>query len=107
MLCIVMNVKSFAFLTEHQDHLMLIREHVSRAAAGKGRAVLEVLLRDAATIEACFKDKEEEEAVQAGIIKWMGGTGRQPPTWETLLKAMKFAKIGQHYTQNLKEEIGL
>ena len=88
---------------------MLLREHVSRNAAGKGRAVLEGLLCGSAPIEACFKANplDEEGAVQAGIVKWIDGTGRQPPTWETLLKAMNYARIAQQHIQSLKVDLGI
>ena len=88
---------------------MLLREHVSRKAAGKGRAVLEVLLCDASTIEACFTNnpRDEEDAVQAGVVKWIGGTGKQPTTWETILYAMNFARIAQQHIQSLKEDLGI
>ena len=82
---------------------------MSRNAAGKGRALLEGLWLDTPVIRACFKDypQDEEEAVQAGIVKWIEGTGRQPPTWETLLKAMHYARIGHHHVQNLREDLSL
>ena len=87
---------------------MLLRKHVSRNAAGKGRSLLEGLWLEAAVIEACFSDHpKSEEAVQAGIIKWTGGEGRNPPTWRVLLEAMDFSKISQQYIQNLKKDLGL
>ena len=103
----VMTVRVTAFSAEHRDHLMLCRKHVSRKAAGKGRALLEVLLCDAAEVEKCFGDNplNEEEAVQAGLIKWMGGkVDDQPPTWGVLLRAMDFAKID---VQSLSNDLGL
>ena len=95
--------------TDHPDQLMFFRTHVSRTAAGKGRAVLEGVQLDSAAISACFTShpQNEEEAVQAGLIKWIEGQGRQPPTWAVLLKAMKYAQIAQQHVQNLKEELGL
>ena len=88
---------------------MLLREHVSRNAAGKGNALLEGLWLDMPMIRACFKDNplDEEAAVQAGIVKWIEGTGCQPPTCGVLLKAMKFAKIGHQHVQNLTEDLSL
>lgn len=87
---------------------MLCRTHVARTAAGKGRAVLEGLWLDRPAIEACFNDHHnEEEAVQAGLAKWMDGIGRQPPTWAVLLCAMQYARIAPHHVQSLKEELGL
>ena len=96
------------FHAERQGYLMLLRKHVSRKAASKGRAVLEGLWLDAAAIEACFGDHpKSEEAVQAGIIKWTGGEGQQPPTCRVLLEAMDFSKISQQYIENLKKDLGL
>ena len=88
---------------------MLLREHVSRNAAGKGNALLEGLWLDMPMIRACFKDnpQDEEEAVQAGIVKWIEGTGRQPPIWGILLKAMHYARIGHQHVQNLTEDLSL
>ena len=59
--------------------------------------------------EACFNDNplDEEAAVQAGVIKWAGGKGHQPPTWEILLEAMMFAEIAQQYIQGIKKDLGL
>ena len=83
---------------------------MSRKAAGKGRALLEVLLCDAAEVEKCFGGSplKEEEAVQAGLIKWMGGkVGQQPPTWEVLLEAMDFAEIDEQHVLSLSKDLGL
>ena len=88
---------------------MLFRKNVSRVAAGKGRAVLEGVWLDAATIEACFRSnpQDEEAAVQAGLTKWVEGKGRQPPTWEALIEAMEDAEIGQKHFKRLKTDLGL
>ena len=89
---------------------MLFRKHVSSKAAGKGRALLEVLLCDAAKVEKCFGDNplNEEEAVQAGLVEWMGGNvGHQPPTWEVLLEAMDNAEIAKQHVQSLSKDLGL
>ena len=88
---------------------MLFRKNVSRVAAGKGRAVLEGVWLDAATIEACFRSnpQDEEAAVQAGLTKWVEGKGRQPPTWEALIEAMEDAEIGPEHFQRLKTDLGL
>ena len=82
---------------------------MSRKAAGKGRAVLEGLGLNAATITTCIKDNPQdvEEAVQVGIIKWLHGSGVQPPTWAKLLEAMDYARIGQQHIKELKEELSL
>ena len=89
---------------------MLLRKHVSKKAAGKERALLEVLLCDAAKVKTCFRDNplNEEEAVQAGLVEWMGGNvGRQPPTWEVLLQAMDIAEIAKQHVQSLSKDLGL
>ena len=53
------------------------------------------------------KDRlDEEGAVQAGLVKWSGGLGLQPPTWQVLLEAMTFARIAQQHVQGLKETLG-
>ena len=100
---------SYSLFTDCPDRLMLFRTHVSRTAAGKGRAVLEGVRLDSAAITACFTShpQNEEEAVQAGLIKWIEGQGRQPPTWAVLVKALKYAQIAQQHVQSLKEELGL
>ena len=86
---------------------MLFREHVSRTAAGKGRAVLEGLWLDAPTIEACFVNNSQnvEAAVQAGLTKWVEGNSCQPPTWGVLVKAMDYARIDPRHIQHLKASL--
>ena len=89
---------------------MLFRKHVSRKAAGKGRALLEALLCDAAKVEKCFEDNSlnEERAVQTGLVKWMGGrVDGQPPTWKVLLEAMDFAEFDKQHVQSLSKDLGL
>ena len=99
-----MSVKGLALSVDRPGYLVLLRKHVSRKAAGKGRAVLEGVWLDAPTIEACFRDnpRDEEAAVQAGLTKWVEGKGRQPPTWEVLLEAMDDAEVAQQDIQDLK-----
>ena len=82
--------------------------YVSRRAGGKGRAVLEGLGLDLYTIEACFRSNplDEEEAVQAGLIRWKDGQGL-PPTWSVLFEAMDYAGIGPQHIQSLKATLGL
>ena len=82
---------------------------MSRKAAGKARAVLEGVELDAATINACVSahPQNDEEAVQEGLTKWVGGQGCQPPTWSVLIEAMEFAMIEQQAVQGLKEKLGL
>ena len=87
---------------------MLFRIHVSRKAAGKARAVLEGLGFDITTIKACETTHplNDEEIVQEGLIKWCGGKGTQPPTWNVLIKAMRYAEIAQQDIGELKQELG-
>ena len=110
-LLLVENVlsKCFTLSADHPDHLILFRKYVSRKAAGKGRAVLEGVGLDSETIEACFKShpETEEEAVQAGLVKWCGGQGKKPPTWQMLFAAMEYAQIAQQHVHELKKETGL
>ena len=89
---------------ECEGYLVLFRTYVSRKSAEKGRAVLEKLEFDAATIRACYgrHPLNEEEAVQDGLIKWSEG---QHPTWKVLLNAMEYAGIEQTHCQGLREEL--
>ncbi len=104
-----MSVNLPSFSADRLNYLMLFRRHVSRTAAGKGRAVLEGVWLDAPTIEACFVNNPQdvEAAVQAGLTKWVGGKGRQPPTWGDLLEAMQYAEIDSKHIQDLKASLGL
>ena len=98
-----------SFSADRPNYLMFFREHVSRRAAGKGSAVLEGVWLDAPTIEACFRNNPQdvEAAVQAGLTKWAGGQGQQPPTWGVLLEAMEYAEIDSKHIQDLKASLGL
>ena len=100
-------LKGFTVSTDNPDHLMLFREHVSRKAASKGRAVLEGVGLDSSKIEACFNSNplKEEEAVQTGLIRWSEGQGYKLPTWAALLDAMKYAKLAQQDIQDLEEKL--
>ena len=102
-------MKCFSSFADRHDQLVLFRTQVSRKAAGKGRAVLEGVGLCTATIDACFCSHplDEEGAVQAGLVKWSGGQGHQPPTWQVLLDAMTFARIAQEHVQGLKEKLGV
>ena len=102
-------MKCLASFADRHDQLVLFRTHVSRKAAGKGRAVLEGVGLCMAAIDACFCSHplDEEGAVQAGLVKWSGGQGHQPPTWQVLLEAMTFAQIAQEHVQGLKEKLGV
>ena len=101
-------VKCCAFSADHSDHLILFRKYVSRNAATKGRAVLEGVGLLTETIDACFSSHplDEEGAVQAGLTRWSGGQGHQPPTWQ-VLEAMTFAQIAQEHVQGLKKTLGV
>ena len=103
------SVKSLPFSADHPRYLMLLRKHVSRRAADKGRAVLEWVGLDESTIRTCFENhpRNVEEAVQTGLIKWSKGQGLQPPTWKVLLQAMLYAEIAQQHIRDLETELGL
>ena len=94
--------------TDRPGYLILFRTYVSRNAAGKGRAVLEGVGLDSSAIEACFQSNplNNEEAVQAGLIKWRDGGHRVfPCTWAVLIGAMEYAGVGQQHIAGLKEKI--
>ena len=84
---------------------MLLRTYVSRTSAGKRRAVLEGIGLARETIEDCFSNypRNEEEAVQAGLIKWV--EGYESSTWRVLLDAMAHAGVGQQHCQGLKKKL--
>ena len=102
-------VKCCAFSADRPDHLILFRKYVSRKAATKGRAVLAGVGLLSETIDGCFSSHplDEEGAVQAGLTRWSGGQGCQPPTWQVLLEAMMFAQIAQEHVQGLKKTLGV
>ena len=108
-ICKKCECEGLAHSTDHRDHLKLFRTYVSRKAAGKARAVLEGIGLDAPTMNTCFTGhpQNNEEAVQAGLTKWVGGQGHQPPTWSVLFEAMEYAMIEQQAVQGLKEKLGL
>ena len=90
-----------------EGYLMLFRTYVSRTSAGKGRAVLEGIGLAPETIEACYgrHPLNEEEAVQAGLIKWAEGRHGYSSTWRVLLDAMAYAGVGQQHCQGLIEKL--
>ena len=95
---------------DRPDYLILFRIYVSRTAVGKGQAVLEGLGLDAPAIKACFRSNplDDEEAVQAGLIKWTDGCRKVfPCTWGVLIGAMEYAGVGQQYIAGLKTKLGL
>ena len=87
---------------------MLIRKRVSSKAGG-GKALLEGLWLDTATIETCFRNNPLDvvEAVQDGMKRWLAGSGRQPPTWGVLLEAMDDAEFARQHIQDLKSDLSL
>ena len=101
------SVKSLSFSADHPRHLMLFRSHISRRAAGKGRAVLEGVGLDTPTIAACFTAHplNEEGAVQEGLTKWCAGAGFQPPTWGVLFEAIEYADIAQQDIEALRSAL--
>ena len=104
-----MSVKGLPLSADRPDHLKLCRTYVSRRARGGGRAVLEGVGLDAATIAACFRDNplDDEAAVQEGLTRWMKGLSTQPPTWGVLIKAMEYAGIAQQHIQGLMVTLSL
>ena len=99
---------SLSFSADRPDHIMLFRVHVSRKAAGKARAVLEGVGLDQPTINACFSayPLDDEKIIQDGLTRWCGGKGTQPPTWNVLIAAMKYAEIAQQDIRGLEKELG-
>ena len=83
---------------------------MSRKTGGKERQVLEGVELDTNTINRCFQDNpnDREAAVQAGLVKWIGGHhGKQPPTWRVLLEALQYAEIPVQDIRDLKKSLGL
>ena len=87
---------------------MIFRTYVSKKAAGKADTVLEGVGLDVTTIKACetAHPLNDERIVQAGLIKWLGGKGTQPPTWNVLIDAMDYAEIAQQDIGKLKQKLG-
>ena len=92
--------------TGHQRCDMVLRMFVSRNAAGKGRAILEGVGLPGEIRDMCYTNNasNEEEAVQAGLMKWKDGRGSSA-TWMVLLEAMKYAEISVQHITRLKEEL--
>ena len=99
---------SLSLSADLPGYLMLFRIHVSRKAAGKARAVLEGLGLHITTIKACeaAHPLNDQEIVQDGLTRWCGGKGTQPPTWNVLIEAMRYADIAQQDIGELKQELG-
>ena len=102
------HVVSVSSSVDHPDHLILLRDYVSRRAATKESAVLAGVGLKSETIAACFRDHPQkvEEAVQAGLVEWMGGH-HKPTTWKVLIEAMEHAQIAKQHIQGLKTSLGL
>ena len=103
-------VKGLALSADCPDHIKLFRRYVSRKAAGKARAVLEGVGLETSTIDACFSAHplNDEEIVQAGLVKWRDSQGNKlPPTWEVLISAMEYAGMAQQHVKELKEKLAL
>ena len=90
------------------DYIKLFRIHVSRKATRKAKVVLEGLELDQNTIDACetAHPTNNEEIVQDGLTRWCGGKGAQPPTWNVLIEAMRYAEIAQQDIEELKQKLG-
>ena len=88
------------------EYQCLFRRFISRNAARIGRAILETLGLPYETIEACYGryPQNEEEAVQAGLQKWLD-RGGEHCTWKALVCAMRFAGIGVHHRKMLTQEL--
>ena len=89
-----------------EGYAVLLRKHVSRNSAGKGRAVLEGVGLTPERIGMHFSNnpRNEEEAVQSGLTEWSGGRYSNP-TWRVLLGAMDYAGIGCQLIDSLKAEL--
>ena len=104
------SVNGLTLSTDCPDHLMLFRRYVSRKAAGKARAVLEGVGLETSTIDACSSAHplNDEEIVQAGLVRWRDGQGnKQPPTWEVLISAMEYAGIRQQHVKELQGTLAI
>ena len=89
-----------------ERHAVLFRKHISRQAAGKGKAILEWVGLTPQEIKFCYQNNpfNEEEAIQDGLDKWREIQGDHC-TWQVLLEAMKFAGIAQQHCSELVEEL--
>ena len=82
-----------------------MREEYNNMDSTMGITAIETI--DIETIDVCFSSHplDEEGAVQAGLTRWSGGQGHQPPTWEVLISAMEYAKIAQQHIEDLRKEL--
>ena len=89
-----------------ERYTVLFRKHISRQAAGKGKAILEWVGLTQPEIRLCYQNNplNEEEAIQDGLNKWRE-THSDCCTWQVLLGAMEFAGIAQQHCSELVEEL--
>lgn len=94
----------FLYIAANGGYQCIFRDCVSRTAAGKGRAVLEGLGLPPEVIDACFVNNrgDVEAAIQAGLLRWSEGGGC---TWNALLRAMIYARIGYRHCVGLRDKI--
>ena len=90
-----------------EEYRILFRNYVSRKSAGKGRAVLEGIGLPQEIIDACYVSypRNEEEAVQTGLNKWVEDHHGYCCTWKVLLSAMEHAGIAQQHCLELRENL--
>ena len=69
--------------------------------------MLESVGFDAAAIGMFYVNnpRNEEEAVQMGLLEWARGETNQPTTWKVLIAAMEHAKLAKQDTEALKREL--
>ena len=99
-------VPPFVSIAACKRFAALVRKHVSKQGAGKGKAILECLELTREQIQLCYQSNplNEVEAIQDGLHKW-SETHRDRCTWEVLLKAMADADIAQQHCRELVEEL--
>ena len=103
---VVSSVPPFVSTAVCERHAVLFRKHISRQAAGKGKAILECVGLTRQEIKFCYQNNpfNEEEAIQDGLDKWRETHGDHC-TWQVLLGAMEFAGIAQQHCSELVEEL--
>lgn len=77
---------------------------MSKNSAGKGRAVLEYVGLDTPAINMVYENnpRNEEAAVQAGLLQWVGS---HCTIWEVIIEAMKHAGIAVQIIEKLMKEL--
>ena len=103
---VVSSVPPFVSIAVCDRYAILLRKHVSRRAAGKGKSILEWLGLTSQEIKLCYQNNplNEEEAIQDGLEKWRETHGDHC-TWQAVIEAMKFAGIAQQHCSELVEEL--